>query len=184
MQRREFLGLTAVIGAFFTLSKSEKALASQNIEQVQPNNSSIKGISHVGISVSNMDQSLKFYRDTLGLTLLGGKTNRFQGELYENIFQLKDVCGRSAMLSINKMRIELFEFENPRGNKSDSRLPVNHNKINHICFEVHDIQNEYQRLSAAGVYFHCPPQNAGYAKATYGRDPDGNVFELIQWVER
>jgi hypothetical protein len=26
--------------------------------------------------------------------------------------------------------------------------------------------------------FHCPPQNLGGARTTYGRDPDGNVVEL------
>ena len=36
-----------------------------------------------------------------------------------------------------------------------------------------------KRLMEAGVSFHCPPIDfSGIAKATYGRDPDGNVFEL------
>jgi hypothetical protein len=34
-----------------------------------------------------------------------------------------------------------------------------------------------------GAVFHCPPQDFGGAvKATYGRDPDGNVFELQQII--
>jgi predicted enzyme related to lactoylglutathione lyase len=49
-----------------------------------------------------------------------------------------------------------------------------------LCFDVDDVEAEYQRLLAAGVRFHTPPQDFGSARATYGRDPDGNVFELQQ----
>ena len=136
----------------------------------------------MGMSVANVDRSVHFYRDVIGLEFLGGKVGRFEGALYDNIFQLNNARGKIAMLATGNMRIELFEFENPRGKQSDVRLPVNHHRINHICFEVNDIEKEYERMKMAGVYFHCPPQDAGYAKATYGRDPDGNVFELIEWV--
>jgi hypothetical protein len=46
---------------------------------------------------------------------------------------------------------------------------------------VTDIDAEYERLKAAGMVFHCPPQAAGKGfRATYGRDPDGNVVELLE----
>ena len=133
-----------------------------------------------GHSVADMDQSIKFYRDVIGLEFPGNKIGWFEGELYENIFQLENASGKIASLTAGNTIVELFEFEHPRGRKSDTRLAVNHHRINHICFEVRDVQKEYDRLTAAGVYFHYPPQSAGYAKATYGRDPDGNVFELLE----
>jgi extradiol dioxygenase family protein len=46
--------------------------------------------------------------------------------------------------------------------------------------------SEYERLERAGVAFHCPPQSLVDEKlgesvlVTYGRDPDGNIFELMQ----
>ena len=185
MQRRKFIGLTTALSAMLASVKPVSTLASSKSSTFSSgNNPMIKGMSHVGISVADMDQSVHFYRNLIGLELLGGKAGRFEGELYENIFQLKNARGKVAMLAAGNTRIELFEFENPRGDQSDARLPVYHHRINHICFEVIDIQKEYERLKTAGVYFHCPPQDAGYAKATYGRDPDGNVFELIQWVKK
>ena len=44
-----------------------------------------------------------------------------------------------------------------------------------------DIDADYTRLLAAGVTFHCLPQTApGLCRATYARDPDGNIVELLQ----
>jgi len=31
--------------------------------------------------------------------------------------------------------------------------------------------------------FHCPPQDLGGVRTTYGRDPDGNVIELQEVCE-
>jgi hypothetical protein len=31
--------------------------------------------------------------------------------------------------------------------------------------------------------FHCPPQNLGESRVTYGRDPDGNVIELLESLD-
>ena len=53
--------------------------------------------------------------------------------------------------------------------------------ITHLCLQVEDIDGEYERLKAAGMTFHCAPQKAGKGlRATYGRDPDGNVVELLE----
>jgi catechol 2,3-dioxygenase-like lactoylglutathione lyase family enzyme len=58
--------------------------------------------------------------------------------------------------------------------------PVCDHGITHICLDVVDIDTEYERLRAAGMTFHCPPQGVGALRATYGRDPDGNVVELLE----
>ena len=62
----------------------------------------------------------------------------------------------------------------------DPNRPVCDHGITHIAFEVDDLDAEYDRLKAAGMRFHCPPQNLGVSRVTYGRDPDGNVLELWQ----
>ena len=53
--------------------------------------------------------------------------------------------------------------------------------ITHFCVRVIGIDDMFARLSAAGASFHCPPLKfEGVGTATYGRDPDGNVFELFE----
>ncbi len=54
-----------------------------------------------------------------------------------------------------------------------------------MCFVVDDCQADYERLVAAGMDFHCPPMGGGTgAKLTYGRDPDGNIIELLELPKR
>jgi len=138
----------------------------------------ISGMNHVAISTGDFERSLGFYRDLMGMELVG--EGPFAGELYDNILGLKNATGRAAMLRLGNAQLELFEFTNPIPKESDPSRPVCDHGITHICFDVTNIEEEYERLKAAGVLFHCPPQDAGFAKATYGRDPDGNVFELLE----
>ena len=58
---------------------------------------------------------------------------------------------------------------------------MNDHGYTHFCLDVQDIEAEYQRLSSHGMVFNCePPDLGGAIRATYGRDPDGNVIEIQQ----
>ena len=55
--------------------------------------------------------------------------------------------------------------------------------ITHICFDVINVDEEYERLLDAGITFHTPPVDVGgVVRTTYGRDPDGNIFELQEII--
>lgn len=164
-------------GCVLALRLAALALVCATVRADPPN---IVGIDHVGIAVVNMQRTIHFYRDLLGMELVEQDQVNRQPD-YDHIFGLKDVKAKGAMLKLGAMQIELFEFEHPRGPPADRHRPVNVPGIYHICFVVKDINKEYQRLKLAGVPFHYPPQDFGMAKAAYGRDPDGNVFELLEW---
>lgn len=141
----------------------------------------IKGMNHVGISVSNLDRSLAFYRDVLGMEVVIAAP--FGGEKYEKVLDLEGTRGRAALLQLKgtEMRVELFEFDSPTPRPVDPVRPVCDHGITHFALSVEDIHSEYRRLLAAGVPFHCPPvMFSPIAWATYARDPDGNVFELLE----
>jgi catechol 2,3-dioxygenase-like lactoylglutathione lyase family enzyme len=140
----------------------------------------IEAIDHVGLATVDIDRSIHFYQDLFGMELVQRVEVNDQAE-FNHIFALEHVKAKGAILRLGSMRIELFEFLSPRGRAPDLRQPVNNPRIYHICFVVKDINREYARLKAAGVPFHHEPEDFGIAKAAYGRDPDGNVFELLQW---
>jgi hypothetical protein len=53
--------------------------------------------------------------------------------------------------------------------------------ITHICIAVDDAVAECARLEALGLRLHCPPIKSELpVTGTYGRDPDGNVIEILE----
>lgn len=139
----------------------------------------IKRIEHVGISTKNYQQLVDFYSNIIGFNVL--YDGSFKGDLYSSIMALEKPEGRVALLELNDTQLEIFEFSQPVPPPLREMRPVNHQGITHICFSVSDIDEEYQRLMASGMIFHCAPTTfSGEGKATYGRDPDGNVIELYE----
>jgi catechol 2,3-dioxygenase-like lactoylglutathione lyase family enzyme len=138
----------------------------------------IKGLHHAGISVKNLDRSIEFYCGILGMELL--RQGEFNGGTMDRITGLMNTRGRAAMLRAGGQHLELFEFALPLPKQADARRPVCDHGISHFCIEVTSIEQEFERLTAAGVGFHCSPQAFGKMKATYARDPDGNVVELLE----
>jgi catechol 2,3-dioxygenase-like lactoylglutathione lyase family enzyme len=139
----------------------------------------IKSFNHVGLSVVSLEKSVSFYRDVLGMEVIVETT--FEGERYSAILGLKEATGRVAFLKSGSTQLELFEFSNPKPASGSPERPVCDHGITHFCIEVIDVDRAYEQLSRAGVAFHCPPLAFSEGtKATYARDPDGNVFELLE----
>jgi catechol 2,3-dioxygenase-like lactoylglutathione lyase family enzyme len=100
-------------------------------------------------------------------------------EVADKITGLERSSARAVMLHAGNALIELFQYESPSPRPGDPERPVSAHGITHVCLDVEDLDAEYERLKAAGMQFHCPPQDLGVGiKTTYGRDPDGNVIEL------
>ena len=144
----------------------------------------IRGIHHTAISTGNLDRALEFYRDLLGFEVAVEFDWAKGTEFADSITGLKGSAARTAMLKAGNMLIEIFEYSSPVPKKGDPGRPVCDHGITHICVDVVDIDAEYERLKAAGMTFHCPPLDLGISKATYGRDPDGNVVELQEVLDK
>jgi len=58
--------------------------------------------------------------------------------------------------------------------------------INHVAISTRDIDADVIRLQGLGMTFHAPPTpkgSVGSLRACYGRDPEGNIIELIQFLD-
>lgn len=143
----------------------------------------IRAVHHVALSTPNLERMRSFYCDLLGFKELSRVTWQPGEAKIDAVMGLSRTAATTVMLQLGSMCVELFEFASPAPQpaRADDR-PVNNYGITHLCFDVEDVDAAYRRLVHAGVRFHCPPQDFGAAKATYGRDPDGNVFELQQLV--
>ena len=143
----------------------------------------IRGAHHVAISTPDLDRLLWFYRDLLGFKEVQRFSWEKGTEVIDKVLNLKDCAARQAMLKGGNICIELFEFSSPEPAPMDPKRPVCNHGHTHLCLDVVNIEEDYQRLVDAGIEFHVPPQDFGNLKATYGRDPDGNVFELQELLE-
>lgn len=136
---------------------------------------------HVGISVTDLDRSIAFYREMFGMEPLG-EPFVFKGPQMAEIMDIPDVEGRMCMIAKGSMWLELFEFTSPRGKQKGRNYPVSDHGYSHFGMTVDDVQATYDRLKAAGVPIHGRLQTfaGGGMRAAYCRDPDGNVFEIMQ----
>ncbi len=140
----------------------------------------IRGIHHTSISTGDLERALRFYRDLLGFQEMHSIAWDIGSEVVDKIVGLKDSSARLVFLKAGNAFIELFQYQTPEPEPGDPKRPVCNHGITHICLDVVDVDAEYERLKAAGMVFHCPPQDVedGTIRTTYGRDPDGNVIEL------
>ena len=140
----------------------------------------ITGISHVGISVANLERSIAFYRDLLGLSLIQEVSMR--GANYDAIMALKGTEGRIAVLRTGNLEIELLEFQLPPSRPIAPGHHVSDQGISHFAIHVEDIAGLYARLQAAGVRVHSAPVyfQSCATTAVYFCDPDGNFIEMLE----
>lgn len=144
-------------------------------------------VMHIGVTVSDMDRSIDFYKNILGLTFVGELV--MQGKETDLLFQRTNCKARVAYLNgsddVMAPPVELIQFIDDAAEKVPSDL--HRTSISEICFKVADIDQIYQHLVENGVeclsepqYFDFTDSGFGKSKAIYFRDPDGVVLELMQ----
>jgi catechol 2,3-dioxygenase-like lactoylglutathione lyase family enzyme len=145
----------------------------------------VSRIDHVGITVSDVDRALGFYRDVLGLRVIADATVT-EPEIAE-LLGLDSVQLRIADLDSGDGRIvELIQYVQPKGRRiayesSDSATT-------HIAFTVDDLAAVRDRLTSAGVTMvsrqpitiNEPGGAFDGAICFCVRDPDGIILELVQ----
>ena len=144
----------------------------------------MKTVRHFGIVVSDMERSLRFYRDLLGLKIV--RVMDESGEYIDNVLSLQNVRVTTVKMSADSgaTLVELLEFKShPRQSRGDHE--VCSVGPSHVAFTVDDLDAVYHRLSRAGIRFNAPPQLSpdGYAKVTFCQDPDGTLVELVEVLD-
>jgi glyoxylase I family protein len=146
----------------------------------------INGLHHATIATHDIDRIVDFYCDVIGFKLVSrGGWEVGQPEI-DALVGLEQSSAKAAMLQAGNAFLEVFEYVTPRGAAPDQGRPVCDSGFTHIGLNVVDIDAEYARLSANGMRFHAPPTDVGGGalRATYGRDPDGTVVELVEVKSR
>ena len=145
---------------------------------------SVVGVHHTSRSVADMERSLAFYRDLLGLEVL--LDTEMAGEMLEREVALGGARLRLVELGTGgETMLELLQYHEPQPRQEVDELRPCDAGAHHVALAVEDIQADYDSLSGAGVEFTCPPQevDAGYFaghRTVYCYDPDHMIVELWQ----
>lgn len=146
----------------------------------------IQGFSHIGIAVTDLDRSIRFYTDVFGFTLLY-QLNFDNNEVAATMEQ--DGAFRSAMLIRGDVRVELLQWTDVPMTGSGERKPMTELGFTHLSFRVDDIDELTDAVVAAGgaviettLTVLGEPTDAAAPRFIYLTDPDGTRIELMQGV--
>ncbi len=142
----------------------------------------VANIRHTGIVVSNMETSLRFYRDILGMAVWEDATT--EGAYIESLTAVP-----GARIWTVKLRtrdggsIELLKYLN-RPEETPPRVQSCHLGCNHVALQVENLDGLYWKLLHEGIEFHAPPSVSptGRFKVAYCRDPEGVILELVEAI--
>src|SRR5437773_8389369 len=139
---------------------------------------------HTGITVSNLERSLAFWRDVLGFEF--SHSAHQTGERPEQITGVKGAELKLAVLKTpSGHKIELLQYFAPADRKRDASLrPCDVGHV-HVALTVENLEPLLEKIAASGWKAAGKPQpltkgpNAG-KRVVYVRDPDGTTIEFME----
>ncbi len=143
----------------------------------------VESVYHVGFTVRDIERSIEFYRDVLGLSLYRRQTGT--AEYLATITGFPGVRLEIALLRTpdGGGMLELLQYVSHPAppTERETNRPGNA----HLCFKVSDVHQACEELERRGVRLISDPVEitAGVHKggyAVYLRDPDGFTVELFQ----
>ena len=143
----------------------------------------VLNIRHVGIVVSNLENSIAFYKDLLGFEIVSRKDE-------PSLFIDKILRLSNTKLTTIKMRphngqmLELLNFHSHQCHDINLKTLIDVG-ITHFAVTVKNIEDTYNKLINNGIAFIHPPEKSpnGRAIVAFCTDPEGNYIEFVEEIE-
>jgi catechol 2,3-dioxygenase-like lactoylglutathione lyase family enzyme len=147
----------------------------------------VKSVEAVGMTVSDVDRSMEFFRKVLGFEEISDV--EVDGKSYEKLQGLFGVRLRVARMKLGGEIIELTQYLAPEGRPIPLDWRSNDHSFQHIAIVVSDMDRAYQHLRSHKIRHASsgpqtiPGSNASAAgiRAFYFKDPDGHHLEIISF---
>jgi glyoxylase I family protein len=143
----------------------------------------INVLDHIAVTVSDMERSLAFYRDLLGLKEV--ERHRLEGETISKMAGKPGVVLDVVRLTAPdtpSVLLDLQQYVAPAGSVSSAKLGDTAHA--HFCFGVPDVWGAYTELVQQGIQFVSEPVSFdlgwGIVHVVFMKDPDGFIVELVQ----
>ena len=136
--------------------------------------------SHVGVCVSDLERSLRFYCDGLGFEPAASHS---VGEEFGALMEVDGVRLESRFITRDGVSVELLWFESPGHTGNGERRPMNRLGLTHLSFRVEDVDDVAGRLEAlGGTVVASSRTTMSPLDFVYCTDPDGTRIELMKLV--
>ena len=137
---------------------------------------------HTGITVTNLERSVAFWRDVLGFEL--SHRAHHTGDLASEVTGVPGADIWIAVLKAPGHKIELLEYRAPSDRKRAELIPCDVGSV-HVALTVDNLDAVLSAIAASGWKAAGKPQilktgpNAG-KRVVYVRDPDETTIEFMQ----
>lgn len=142
---------------------------------------SILRLGHLGICVSDLERSIRFYRDLLGFRPVSQV--KVKGAESDKLLRLEGVDQRTVFLERDGLRLALFAYQSPATKGDGAPRAMNELGIAAIMLRVDDLDATLEPFRAAGVRVLEETYTAHPAfrsKLVFLCDPDGTLIELVE----
>jgi catechol 2,3-dioxygenase-like lactoylglutathione lyase family enzyme len=142
-------------------------------------------VNHFGITVSNLENSMKFYIEIVGMEFFR-RGSGSSGDWYETLTETPGAVSKAVMLRSDDLMLQLVEYQ--QGGLAESY--ASHNRVGnvHICINVADVEAKYALIKEIGEYRHTEivrlPDGGLRVpgmRSFYVHDPDGVPVEFVQY---
>jgi catechol 2,3-dioxygenase-like lactoylglutathione lyase family enzyme len=157
-------------------------------------NFTLKGVHHLALVSNDMERTVHFYRDVLGLPLIKTIDLPFGGQHF--FFDIGN--GDSlAFFWFERRKDSILGVSSPRKMPADGNFTTAPASMNHVALEVEpaDVERYRERLLSAGVecseimnHDSSPSQISDvmhpgvWLRSVYFFDPDGILLEFAAWT--
>jgi lactoylglutathione lyase len=137
-------------------------------------------VNHVGLAVSDLERSRRFYEEVLGFEFKSEST--FPDVATTKLFGMEGPLGlRVVYLQRDGWVLELLAFDDAATTPARAR-PMNEPGLTHISICVDDLENAESKAAAYGGEVLADRGFKGTVSMI--RDPDGQLIELLPMAYR
>jgi len=135
---------------------------------------------HVGLTVKNLERSLAFYRDVVGMKEHEWRMMNAKSQEFDTLTNNPGAELKVSHLTLGSFMLQLIEYVAGGG----ATLDLHHNNVGspHLCIYVPNVEAKYEELQRRGdvVITSGLVQIAPKMRSFYTEDPDGVPVEFLQ----
>ncbi len=139
-------------------------------------------VSHIAFCVSDIEKSLSFYRDILGMKVIFDQVQDTTTGGLPHVYQHPRQTRRTVHLAFGDSPLHLVMTSHPDDSADGTPIKLDRVGISHYSFGVPDVSALFSELEANGVPLAAPREawtnSEGRMSSFYVYDPDGILVQF------